>query len=728
MEQKQISVPAKQHQWFIAQNLESDTQIFYTIDDHQYHYQKRVNELHGRRIRAYFHGWVILSNHPDDVLWSLWNPLTSKLIRLPPLVHEQEPAHECCLSAPPDEQGSVFLLTTSEVPTIVFSRLDRKIKRLKWTEMSYVKQLRIISGVDGCLLESPTCCNGKVYAMTLGPDYRFVILVDIMVKGDKEVVITLMPFVKVPYTSYNRCPAYNNFDTIDMFLIGSCKDLFCIGVCFTDETMIGNVYLFKLDFTSMAWEKVVDLKDAMFFIEYASGYSTCYYDSAVNSEVGGYVHILGESGKIIYSFHAEDRTVSLSSMPRLVQESRVHAWAMLEWRLEIDHFESKQEEAEKDAQIIIKPEKGDNTDFDCRTCESHLLDIPIHILEIIMEHCIGIEYMRFRATCKYCRLAAPSIQWNNEATLRRLHTYSLVSPLLMVLDNYRGIITFIDPICGERYFITIPQELKGDYQIYCSRFGWLLMYKIEGGPEIALFNPFTSDIRKLPRVPFLQSFCFSAPPTSSDCMVVGFTRFGPRHIFICFVSREPTWFYFRLNFGGDDPYSYHFPTFNGRDVYALYNNKGVHSFRDMTETDYSWDIVTDETPKSHCKSRAKYFMASCDQHLLLVIIDDLGRSVEVFKLNESTTEWEKTNCLGKHMIYISGTSCICLDAKSPEMGNKIYFPRTLHKDATKIVFYSLETDRYHNFDDKSIQESFSADLLKTKHYCDPHTWIEPSWF
>ncbi|MFS7908246.1 hypothetical protein Hanom_Chr01g00080911 [Helianthus anomalus] len=74
----------------------------------------------------------------------------------------------------------------------------------------------------------------------------------------------------------------------------------------------------------------------------------------------------------------------------------------------------------------------------------------------------------------------------------------------MVLDNDRGIITFIDPICGERYFIKTPQELKGDYQIYCSKYGWLLMFKIQDGSQLAFFNPLTRKILKLPEVPSLD--------------------------------------------------------------------------------------------------------------------------------------------------------------------------------------------------------------------------------
>ncbi|KAL8263129.1 hypothetical protein R6Q59_024478 [Mikania micrantha] len=504
MEQKHIFCDQKlpplssRHQWFIAQDLESDTQIFYTIDhNQQYHYQCRINELRGRLIRACFHGWMILSNRPDNALWSLWNPLTSKLIRLPPLFRKQEHLHECCLSAPPDAQGSVLLLVTHSLPTIVFCRLDRKRKKLKWTEMSYAKQLKSIGGTNDCLLDSPTCCNGKVYVMAWLHHDPSVLLVDIAVKGN-EVVIKLMPFVQTPHFSYNHCPFYKAFSVNHTILKGSCTELFYIVVGIEDETRktVNGVHLFTLDMTSMKWEKMVDIKDATFFLDLAGDqhYSSCYYSSVMHLELEGYVHILGESGKIIYSFNAKDGTMSVSSMPRVVLESQTSRCAMLEWRLDTDHGESKQEGDYKDTQIVVKPVQCDNNDFDCFIGESHLLNMPIHILQMIMELCIGIEYIRFRATCKLCRLAAPPIQCNSKTTLRRLQMYSFVSPWLMVLDNDRDIITFIDPIHNERYVIRTPQELNDDYQIFYSRYGWLLMGKSMHGTQLAFFNPFTGNI------------------------------------------------------------------------------------------------------------------------------------------------------------------------------------------------------------------------------------------
>lgn len=350
-------------------------------------------------------------------------------------------------------------------------------------------------------------------------------------------------------------------------------------------------------------------------------------------------------------------------------------------------------------------------DFDNKTS---LLNIPFHILEVIMEHCLSLEYINFRATCKRCNLAAPLMRWK------------MYSPWLMVFDKRQGIIAFIDPMSGDKYSIKTPQQLNGDCQMLCCRFGWLLMFKAQTR-ELMLFNPFTSNIYKLPSVPFrFTSLCFSAPPTSPDCMVVGFTQGMPFHVCVHFVSREPaSWRTYSFDSG---PCSFLFPTFSGRDIWALCDNDRIVTFRDIGgEEGYSCEVVKDKAPRISCGSHTQHFLSKCAQHLLLVIVINLGESVEVFKLNDSTNEWEKIHDLGKHMIYVFETSCICLEAKVPQMGNKIYFPKLLHNTRTKLVFYSLETCRFHTFDDKVIQESFGFDLSQAYEYIYPHIWIEPTW-
>ncbi|PWA78871.1 hypothetical protein CTI12_AA127950 [Artemisia annua] len=215
-----------------------EDQIFYTIHNPQLLYRCRIPELIGTQIRACFHGWVVLAKHPA---WFLWNPLTSKLIRLPPLIHMKVEPDQCCLSSPPDDPNSVFLLVT------------------------------------------------------------------------------------------HRVHSTNGFMHFGGYLKGYCSELFYIQIDLEGETRetAGDVHLYKLDMSNMAWEKMEDLKDAIFFIQVDSQYPV-YYSPVITSELAGYIHIVDRMGKLLYSYHVKNRTISIASMSSLVPTSDMSSWGMLE--------------------------------------------------------------------------------------------------------------------------------------------------------------------------------------------------------------------------------------------------------------------------------------------------------------------------------------------------------------------------------------------------------------
>ncbi|GKF14468.1 hypothetical protein Tco_0055930 [Tanacetum coccineum] len=177
--------------WFVAQMQEN--QIFYTLHNPQLLYRCQIPELIGTQIRASFHGWVVLSKHPT---WFLWNPLTSNLIRLPPLIHLKHEPNQCCLTSPPDDPTSVFLLSTYGFPILTFCLLDCTRNKLKWAKFLYGKELRRIVGKNGYLYDL-TCCNGKVYAFNSDYNNDTVIEIDIAVE-EKKVVMRLLSFVVNP--------------------------------------------------------------------------------------------------------------------------------------------------------------------------------------------------------------------------------------------------------------------------------------------------------------------------------------------------------------------------------------------------------------------------------------------------------------------------------------------------------------------------------------------------
>ncbi|GKB21119.1 hypothetical protein Tco_0855042 [Tanacetum coccineum] len=758
--------------WLIAQNLkdeEHDTkdQFFYTIRDEFPHYRCQIPKLFGKRIRGFFHGWVILSNHPYNNKWSLWNQVTSKIISLPTLILEDgeyESIGQCCLSAPPNDPSSILLLTRTNKSTLVFCRLDSKKKKFGWTEMSYAYQLKRLT-CDCKLIYSPTCCSGKVYALsTDGFFSEFVILVDIVVKY-KEVVIKLMLFGSCPCPSSGRV----GVDVI-YYLKGSSTELYYIEIYYEKGTRNiqkkpSDVYLFKVDMTSInweereclknwviadtgysgyddlndsdtenfdftvldtsreIWEEIDDLKDAIIFMDLAREHSVSY-NRVIASDSGGFIHIRGEMGDIIYSYHVKTDTISLFPIPSpMLPTSHMLMW---ECRLEGDHGEAKsivdsKVEMENNDEILLRSGTDDGVKFN----ESHLLNTPFNLLETIMELCVGVEYMNFRATCKQCLLAAPLIKWSNKTSLRKLQTYSLVSHWLMVVDKTRDIIIFTDPMAGDNYFMKNSKVLFDvNSRKWCSRFGWLLFKKIHRY-SLIFFNPFTNELRELPEAEhFFDSFCFSAPPTSLDCMVVGFTT-KTSYVYIHLVNRERTW---REVCFGNHPHNVCSSTFyGGGDLYALCEQGELIVINNLDKEDYySWKLVKSEAPKGYCKSSTQYFLGNFDQHSLLVSVAAYGEAVEVFKRNKSIKEWEKIDSLGKHAIYICGTTCLCIEAKLPKMENKIFFPR-LHTKNKKVVFYSLDTCMYHTFDGESIQEHLGDFIGTMYHLSSLSTWIEPTW-
>ncbi|XP_071719359.1 F-box/kelch-repeat protein At1g57790-like [Rutidosis leptorrhynchoides] len=296
----------------------------------------------------------------------------------------------------------------------------------------------------------------------------------------------------------------------------------------------------------------------------------------------------------------------------------------------------------------------------------------------------------------------------------------------MVLDKDRGLIKMTDPMLGDKYFIKTPQHFIGELQIHCSRYGWLLMSKNTTG--VMFYNPFTGDIRTLPHLdfPYIESFSFSAPPTSPDCTVVGLTTIGEWTVYIHSVSRDQSWRKLHLDFGDYSPGSFWFPTFFGRDIYIL-NYGGLDVFTYTKNGDgnenYIWEFVVCEAPKVYGRPSTKYYLTKSDQHLLLVFVDEFEKSVEVYKLNQSTEELEKLDNIEKYTIYVCDTTCLCFEAKTSKMENIIYFHHS-YSENNKSVFYSLETREFHTFNE-DMERSF-GDLFKPKQLLLPHVWIEPS--
>jgi hypothetical protein len=74
------------------------------------------------------------------------------------------------------------------------------------------------------------------------------------------------------------------------------------------------------------WKELVDLKDAIFFVDLGRD-NLAYYRPGISSELGGYIYICDGMTNILYSYHVKENTISLSYMPSLVlPTSNVSLW------------------------------------------------------------------------------------------------------------------------------------------------------------------------------------------------------------------------------------------------------------------------------------------------------------------------------------------------------------------------------------------------------------------
>ena len=98
-----------------------------------------------------------------------------------------------------------------------------------------------------------------------------------------------------------------------------------------------------------------------------------------------------------------------------------------------------------------------------------------------------------------------------------------------------------------------------------------------------------------------------------------------------------------------------------------------------------------------------------------VFVGPVVKWVRVFKLNQSTKEWEEIQMLGSYSLYISRASSLSVIGRRSDMANRIYFSR-FHRE--QMVYHSLDTKKYHFGTEDSL-----PDLYGTREHLDC-AWIE----
>jgi hypothetical protein len=366
-------------------------------------------------------------------------------------------------------------------------------------------------------------------------------------------------------------------------------------------------------------------------------------------------------------------------------------------------------EKESTCDIVYLKDAGDKAHIDYA--------LPIDVVEVIANHLNVLDYLQFRATNKHLRLAVPPIQWRSSSS--RFDDLSMC-PLFVFPKNDK-VFTFVHPKHGIEYknIIKFPQGKQWNIhsEICCSKDGWLLLVAVNVKSQV-FFNPFTKEVLPLPfhrkEIRNIRCVGISHSPTSSECMTVELVENKLTTIIGAYThflwERDSS----QTVFGGKNFSLYNTsPAFHNGLFYFL-SITGKLGVIKATREEASLEVL--EELQAPCCTCFNNFLVECDGNLLSVFESPFAKGVYIFKLNESTMTWTRVESLKNHMLFVGKTS-FSVVANIPGMENKIYFPRFYGQS---IVFYSLETNNYHTFQNEVVNFHHVREHLSG-------SWIQPKW-
>ncbi|XP_071905926.1 uncharacterized protein [Coffea arabica] len=272
-----------------------ENQTFYCLSQPSTKYVRSILELQNKRFWLSSHGWLVLS---EKTQFHLWNPKSLESIYLSPLdLQPRQHVEGILLTSSPANPGSFLLLFLANPQSIAFCY----IKDQRWTIRSCSKEeINIISGTDDgwrhfCL---PIVCNGRIYA-TACCRRR---LAEIEIFKQRLVIRSL----------HCQLPLFQSVcDHVKMYLVESDGDLFAINFeIHSREAM--NIDVFNLDFPTRKWNRVGSCPDRAFFLSNDEAIS-CRIMITDIERMGNRVYFTRYQGTSLYSYHIEDKTISMSS-------------------------------------------------------------------------------------------------------------------------------------------------------------------------------------------------------------------------------------------------------------------------------------------------------------------------------------------------------------------------------------------------------------------------------
>ncbi|PIA38934.1 hypothetical protein AQUCO_02700254v1 [Aquilegia coerulea] len=664
--------------------------------------RKVCHEIHEKRCLAAMHGWFIVKQVTSKQFQcSLWNPTTREIINLPSGNQKdfQNIERNCILLSPPTEpiNPDCMVLFWGKSFFMFWKQGD-----IKWTRQSYkilnngIETDQSISMVSVC----PT--NGVIYALT---DFTHLAVIDRKPCG----------VLSVSLLGFGSLPMYPEVLQVWQYLVESCGEIYCVAVHFVglSEEKINHLEVFKMDLLKKIWVKVECLGDRIFCL---SDTNCVSFSASKAGMKGNKVYLTLWQDDNLYVFNLQDECSSIHlPCPNLATAGSSPFWLMPTNRNRLIEIH-KEDESRTTKDKLVKMEILDNAKaIENDSVESKVLSsvgLPRDVLlSITARLSLPVDHMNFRLVCKTFALLVPhSGQWTRTQY-----------PSLMFSNREKSKCSFLDPMYNVDCCFDMPELLGA--RICFSKDGWLLMKK--GDRSMFFFNPFTKTTIRLPDLPELHfglnGLSFTAPPTSSSCIVFGFFNFLS-YVRICFLHLgDKGWNNSEHPNNVEIALSNNNPVFYNGAFYCLglEGHLGVFNLSKC-----GWNVF--QTPHQGNLDEGngemlahQSYLVECNGEMLAVFIGHMGKWVHVYKLDWTFMNWRLLKSLEDHVLFVSRTTSLSMKAVNKQMRNKIYFPFSFnHKN--NGVFYCLETSKWQS----SFGDFLKEDIYDTMEilHC---TWIQP---
>ncbi|KAI3943503.1 hypothetical protein MKX01_019190 [Papaver californicum] len=714
--------------------------------------RKLIPELSGKSFyqKPSHQGWLIVLCDVAKIDYTpgwnfedcfLWNPATFENIQLPSKLSSSSGYTyndyllvDCVLSSPPKTD----ITNTNPDDSMVFFLFERCDNDLdyvflfcrpgdkQWRTHKFSRDENIITQD----ILSIHYFKGELYAMSSYALSNYKIKIKKIDDDDDSVNLCIGLFQTSNDTDFpsiggilTSCHTTIYVQTIDEF--------YMLELEFTSEgEEVISVNIARLDFSCMGWKEVNDLGDnVLFFGENTIACCSaaelgltkgCLYYTRANSQ-SLYKFELGGTGTIILPC-LKLPTPWFSSgwimMPATfrIGDRQVITESTLQRRKEEEEEEEEEEEHIADPKVVFT-----SSGYNDGEVNQPWSILNADTLRLLASYLHPFDYKEFRSACKANRCILPVVK--QTSTSNRILNSTYVSPCLVYLSmDDCPVYNFVDPMHNnENYLMKLP--LLGGARIRFQKGGWLLMS--EGPCRFFFHNPFTKETIELPDFPSCCDFSnisFSSLPTCSDCVVSGIRVMNMSSIRVYLIARgENSWRFREFDNINLEYYKslLNTPALHKGTFYRLDYNGLLGAFN--LEDGISWSYKVLAKPRKLFGRAYPSFLVECGGDLILVKLGHNGTLVGVFRLDFSRMEWVSIKSLGKHMLFVSYTSCISRIAPNSGMENKIYFPRlSLHGEG--ILYYSLDTGRYHSLGSRHTGKDFSD----SKGWAS-WSWIEPNW-